>query len=74
MDAPLRRLVAAAVAATGTTEPARVADWIMTSRPAELRQMLAGFARAMLGGGEVIACTAGRQDRHAEPATGGDLF
>jgi hypothetical protein len=74
MDAPMRRLVAAAVAATGTTDPARVAEWIMANRATELRQMLAGFARAMLGGGEVIAFTAGRQDRLAEPVASGDLF
>lgn len=71
MEAPLRRLVAAAVAAIGTTDPRRVAEWIMANRAAELRQMLGGFARAMLGGGEDAA---GRADRHAEPATAGDLF
>lgn len=74
MDAPMRRLVAAAVAATGTTDPARAAEWIMQNRATELRQIVRGFARAMLGGGEVIAFTTGRQNRHAEPAASGDLF
>jgi hypothetical protein len=74
MDAPLRRLVAAAVAATGTTDPGRVAEWIMVNRATELRQIVTGFARAMLGGGEAIAFTAGRPDGHAEPIAAGDLF
>jgi hypothetical protein len=74
MDAALRRLIAAAVAATGTTDVSRIADWVMTNRAGELRQIVAGFARVMLGGGEVIAFTAGRQDRPAEAPPAGDLF
>ncbi len=71
MDA---RDLVAAVAATGTTDPRCVTEWIMANRADELRQTLAGFAPMMTRGSEVVACTSGRRDCNAEPATAGDLF
>lgn len=68
------RVLVAAVAATGRTDPRCVAEWMMANRADELRRTLAGFAPRMLGGSEVVACTSGRQDCNAEPATAGDLF
>ena len=68
------RVLVAALAATGRTDPRCVAEWMMANRADELRRTLAGFAPRMLGGSEVVDCTSGRQDCNAEPATAGDLF
>jgi hypothetical protein len=48
-ETALRRLIGEAIAATGTTAPRIVADWLLEHRREPIRGLLAAYVFAMFG-------------------------